>query len=102
MNMQKTIYAVYDTAILTWLTPFFAHDKRDVIESFTHEVNSNTQSKFYKHPTDFTLFELGVWDDDKCEFKLHLSPVRVVMAIELKTSTIQQTTELTQIETKGE
>lgn len=79
--MIMTVFAIYDSGVSTWMVPIFARNKGEIMRSFIEAVN-NPESKFFKHPADYTLFEIGTWDDDKCVFDLLKTPVRLGVAIE--------------------
>lgn len=79
--MLFNVFAIYDTAVQTWRPPLYARSKGEILRSFVDAVN-NPQTEFAKHPEDYTLFELGTWDDDKCKFDLLKTPVSIGKAIE--------------------
>lgn len=79
--MLFSVFAIYDSGISTWMPPIFLRNKGEMLRAFVEAVN-NPESKFYKHPSDYTLFEIGTWNDDKCEFSLLKTPVRLGVAIE--------------------
>lgn len=79
--MLMTVFAIYDTGISTWRVPIFARNRGEILRSWVEAVN-NQKNEFCKHPSDYTLFEIGTWDDDKCKFDLHKTPISLGMAIE--------------------
>lgn len=79
--MLNSVYAIYDTGISTWFPPLFFRNKGEALRWFSETVN-NAESKLSKYPSDFTLFELGTWNDDNCKFTLLSTPVSIGMAIE--------------------
>lgn len=79
--MLFTVFSIYDSAILTWLPPMYARNKGEMLRNFADAV-SDPQSKLAKHPSDYALFELGTFDDDKCVFSLLKTPVRLCMALD--------------------
>jgi len=79
--MLLTVCAIYDTAISTWLPPLYFRNKGEALRWFADTAN-NSDSKLAKHPGDYTLFDVGTWDDDKCKFDLLLTPVALGKAIE--------------------
>ena len=79
------IFSIYDSAIATWRPPVYARNKGEILRMFIDSVN-NPQTDYGKHPSDYTLFEIGTFDDDKCYFNLHKAPVKLGTALEfLKT-----------------
>ena len=77
-----SVYAIYDSGVSTWLKPVYAKNNGEILRSFT-EICNDSQSQFFKHPSDYTLFELGTFDDDSGVFTLHKVPNRLVMAQDL-------------------
>lgn len=79
--MLFTMFAIYDSAITTWMPPIYARNKGEMLRQFSDAV-ADPQSKLAKHPGDYSLFELGTFDDDKCKFDLLKSPVRLCLAMD--------------------
>jgi hypothetical protein len=81
MIMLMSVFAIYDAGISTWMPPIFVRNKGEILRWFMDCVN-DPQSKLSKYPSDYTLFEVGSWDDDKCKFDLLKTPVSIGIAIE--------------------
>lgn len=79
--MLFTVFSIYDTGISTWLPPIYARNKGEMLRQFIDAIN-NPESKFSKYPSDYTLFELGTWNDDNCEFTFLKAPIKLGVAIE--------------------
>lgn len=79
--MLMSVFSIYDAGISTWMPPLFVRNKGEILRWFMESVN-DPQSKLSKYPSDYTLFEIGTWDDDKCKFSLLSTPVSVGLAIE--------------------
>lgn len=79
--MLLKVFSVYDVKVGAYLPPIFMRSKLEAIRSFTSAV-TDEKHQFAKHAEDFTLFELGDWDDGDCKFKCHLTPIPVLKAIE--------------------
>lgn len=60
--MHHKIFAVYDVKVEAYLSPFMAPTLGSALRSFEEAVNDPGHA-FSKHPEDFTLFELGEFDD---------------------------------------
>ena len=60
--MELKVYSVYDSKTQAYMSPWFARSRGEAIRSFTEAVN-DPKSMFHKYPADFTMFELGTWDD---------------------------------------
>lgn len=79
--MLLQVFSVYDSGVHIWKSPIFSRSQREVLGLFVEAVNTPT-TEFAKHPTDFTLFRLGTWDDSTCKFDLLITPISVRKAIE--------------------
>ncbi len=55
-------FTIRDSAAEAFMRPFFAQSKGAAIRSFSDEVNGG-DSPISQHPEDYTLFELGVFDE---------------------------------------
>lgn len=79
--MLLSVFSIYDAGISTWMPPLFARNKGEILRWFM-EASNDSQSKISKYPSDYTLFEIGTWDDDKCKFSLLSTPVSIGIALE--------------------
>lgn len=79
--MLFSVFAIYDGAIKTWLPPIFSRNTGSMLRDFADAVN-NGQTNLSKHPSDYALFEIGSWDDDKCVFDLLKTPVKLGLALD--------------------
>jgi len=61
--MVHKIYSVYDSKAETYTPPFFQHREAMAIRTFTDCCNDKGHT-FGMHPEDYTLFELGEYDDN--------------------------------------
>ena len=57
--------------------------KGEAIRAITAHVN-DSQHNFCKYAEDFTLFELGSWDDSNCIFDLLKTPYSLGVLIEFR------------------
>ena len=80
---MKNIYVVFDSKAEAYNTPFFMGAKGEAIRGFETEAN-NLQSMIGQHPSDFTLFELGTYDEKTAKFQMHKTPISLGVAIEFK------------------
>lgn len=55
------IYTVHDAKAEAYLQPFFMRTNGEAIRSFADACQTNEQ--FKKWPADYTLFELGEYDE---------------------------------------
>ncbi|NBQ69151.1 MAG: hypothetical protein EBU46_10075 [Nitrosomonadaceae bacterium] len=62
--MQQVILSVKDTAAQAFGRPMFLPTAAVGVRSFRDEVNrSDPNNEMHKHPDDFELYELGMFDD---------------------------------------
>lgn len=61
--MELRIYAVHDAAVAAYLTPFFCRTAAEAIRSFEAAVNA-PDTRFNQAPADYTLFEIGTYEDN--------------------------------------
>ncbi len=71
--MQTSIFTVYDEKAKAHLTPFFMPNSEMAKRTFTDCINS-TEHKFHHHPSDYTLFIHGHFEDNNAAFTLQSSP----------------------------
>nr|UXQ88051.1 MAG: nonstructural protein [Microvirus sp.] len=64
--MNQNIYTVYDQKARAYLTPFFMPEDGMAIRTFSDCVNSKDHH-FGKHPSDYTLYKMGVYDDNSAD-----------------------------------
>jgi hypothetical protein len=81
--MIMKVFTIYDSKAESYLQPFFMQSKGQAIRAFSELVNDEKHN-FGKYPADFTLFELGVWDDSKALFTTYATPVSLGVAVEFK------------------
>lgn len=60
--MITKAYSIYDCKSEVWSKPFFCKMAGEAIRSFSDACNDE-QSPFYNHAGDYTLFEIGSYDD---------------------------------------
>nr|UXQ88150.1 MAG: nonstructural protein [Microvirus sp.] len=61
--MKHNIFAVYDSKGQSYTTPFFDHAPGRALRTFADCCNDDGH-QFGKHPSDYTLFDLGQYDDE--------------------------------------
>jgi len=62
MKMQIKLFIVHDSKAAAYLPPFNLPTTEMAIRTFTDTVNDK-QHAFWKHPEDYTLFEIATYDD---------------------------------------
>lgn len=61
--MTLEMFAVYDSAVEAFMTPFFARSKGEALRSFI-DACSDGKTNFCRHPEHFALYLVGSFDDD--------------------------------------
>lgn len=79
--MKHKVFTVYDAASEAYLQPFFLQTRGQAIRSFSDAVN-NPEHQFFKHKKDYTLFELGEYEDGSAQFDMLKSPIALGNALE--------------------
>jgi hypothetical protein len=67
--MVKKVFTVFDEKSEAYLQPFFLDTLGQATRAITDCVNDNNH-QFGRHPSDYTLFQLGEFDDILGEFKM--------------------------------
>ena len=81
--MKLKCFTVFDSGVKSYLQPFFMRHSGEAIRAVTELVNDDKHS-FAKYANDYTLFEIGVFDDSDCKFALHNTPISLGVLIEFK------------------
>lgn len=82
--MQKIkVFSVWDKKALAYMNPFYYLQTGQAIRGFSDAVN-DPQSPFFKHPEDFTLFQVGEWDDRDGRLGALEQPILVEEALNVK------------------
>ena len=71
--MKLRMYSVYDSKAECFGTPFFMGSRGLAVRAFTDLVN-DVKSSINRHPEDYTLFEIGSFDDNKAVFEPLFAP----------------------------
>ena len=79
--MNLKVFSIYDAKAGAFNQPFFMHTFGQAERAFRDEVDSPT-SLISKHPEDFTLFDLGVFDDSTGLITPHTAPVSVLAGLD--------------------
>lgn len=83
--MKIIVLSVYDAVAGIYGRPFFSTAKGVAVRDFTDEVNRPAEDNMlYKHPSDFSLYHLGFFDDKSGSFDL-VTPTKIVSAADVVT-----------------
>ena len=89
--MTLKAFTVYDSKAEAYLQPFFMQSKGQAIRAFQDLANDETH-QFGKYPADFTLFEIGEYDDATALIKNHDHKINLGIALEHKRSYMDKPT----------
>lgn len=79
--MISKIYSVFDAAANAYMNPFFVQSTGVALRSFSESAN-DPQSPISRYARDFTLFELGEFDDEHASFTMLKTPKSLGTALE--------------------
>lgn len=79
--MIYKMYVVYDCKVEAYITPFFMRANGEAMRAFTELANDKSKS-VGANPEDFTLFEVGTYDDSSAMINVLITPISLGKAIE--------------------
>lgn len=83
--MILIVCAVHDSAINAFGRPFFVNAKGQALRSFRDEVlRVDPANDLNKHPSDFTLYALGEFDDSVGRFHSETGPELLIRGKDVK------------------
>lgn len=74
-------FTVYDSKAQYWWTPRYEKARGIVIRGFADAAN-DPNTEIGKHPEDYTLFEIGTWDEQTCTDTTHTAPISLGKALD--------------------
>lgn len=80
--MKLNAYSLYDVKALQYHTPFYQSTDGAATRMLLNLVE-DPNSMIGRHPADFRLYCVGVWDDGNGVFECISPPVHIVDAIAL-------------------
>lgn len=81
--MLYKVFTVYDGAVKAYLPPMLLRTRGEAIRSISEALRA-PDHQFSKHSPDFSLFELGEWDDNTGAYNLHPSPEHLGVLTEFR------------------
>ena len=81
--MILKVFGIYDSKVNAYLPPFMMKTIGEVERALSGHVN-DIQHNFHKYAEDFTLFELGTWDDSNAKYTLHSTPHSIGQLMQYK------------------
>jgi len=79
--MKYKSFAIYDGLAELFSHPFHTYNKNTAVRGFAEQVN-RPDSQYAKHPTDFSLHEVGEYDDKTGLMTPLTAPQRIGLASE--------------------
>lgn len=68
--MIHKIFTIYDEKAKAYYPPFYLHQTGMAVRIFSDMVN-DPQNKINKHPSDYTLFDIGTFNDNTALIVAH-------------------------------
>lgn len=81
--MTYYTFSIYDSKAQNYHIPYFLKNEAIAIREFADLVN-DPKTSINKHPEDYTLFNLGTWDDQNAQFKQNKSPKALGTGVEFQ------------------
>lgn len=66
-NVLHRVYAIYDSKMAAYLPPFLQRNDQVAIRSMIGACQ-DPNSNFHIHAGDYSLFYIGVWDEDTAQY----------------------------------
>lgn len=97
--MKSKMYTAYDSKVELYLPPFFMRTRGEAVRAWETAVN-DPQTQMCRHPDDFTLFEIGEFDDSTGCVEMYGAKISLGLALEFKEKPINKLPLLEAIEEK--
>lgn len=81
--MKLSIYSIFDTKAQKYSTPFFQQNDLIALRAFSRGVN-DPQSDLNAYSEDFTLYCLGIFDDQTATVEVQSPPQLISTALTVK------------------
>lgn len=78
--MLTKVFAVFDSKASAYLSPFFAKTAGLALRSFEQAANAE-EHNFHKYAGDYTLFELGTFNEDTAEIVMLKNHINLGLAL---------------------
>lgn len=82
------MYSIHDSKAEAYLSPIYFKTKGEALRAFETSCK-DTDSNFYKYPSDFTMVELGEFDESTATIISHDKPLILANASEFVVKQIQ-------------
>lgn len=61
--MLMGVFALFDSKAGSYGMPFFTHNRGSAIRGIKAQISQDSSSMLAKYPEDFSLFDLGIYDE---------------------------------------
>lgn len=75
------VFAIYDSKAEAFVHDFKAETKGLAVRQFAKGANEE-KSDFHRYAQDYTLFEIGTWDDREGVYAMHDAKISMGTALE--------------------
>lgn len=82
--MEKQLCSVFDSKAKVFSNPFVSTNNATALREFERAVNDRNTDLF-NYPTDYSLYNLGVFDDNSGLITSHPEPQLLGLAVQYKT-----------------
>lgn len=79
--MLLKIFTVYDSKVESYMNPFFCKSVGEALRSF-QEIANDKNHQIGKYPADFTLFEIGTYNDENGRIEMFDALKSIGLALE--------------------
>ena len=80
--MIQKMFTIFDQKAKAYLPPFCMVQDGQALRAFSDCVNDATHA-FYRNPGDYTLMEIGAYDDSNASIK-QITPIVLGLGLEFK------------------
>lgn len=103
--MKLKIFAVYDIAVGAYMQPFFLQSRGQALRAWL-DTCSDPKTNMWAHPADYTLFEIGEYDESEGILTSYSVKTSLGSALEMRSKLPSQQTlplrDVTEADVKAE
>lgn len=82
--MNRSLVSVYDTVAKVYGPPLAFLNSGEAVRWFSDMVNDRQENNVSKHPKDFVLYEIGLYEDSTSVIVSHKVPTRLGLGSDFK------------------
>jgi hypothetical protein len=98
--MNKKLFTILDTKVGAYLAPFILRNKAEAFRGIM-ECMKQPDHGFAQYPEDYTLFEIGEWDENTGTIIPYEAKISITNLLDLKTAEKPKQTRLVSVEKTG-